>query len=285
MNRLTFITILIPFFALSAFSQSSVWKIEGNGSQMYIGGSIHKLRRQDYPLPNVFFKALANAQILVLETDVSEVNKPENVKYVVETMKFQNDSTLATVLSNEVYNKLDSTCIEYGIKLDEKNKLKPFFAVKELTYKVMKLNEITEDGVDIKLFKKAKEEGKLTLYLETFEDYLHILKQMTNIDGDDLVLYNLLDAEKNKEEFDEIVHSWKNGETKLMIELNEELKHSFPEIYQTLLFERNNNWMPQLEKYMETPEIEFVVVGAMHLPGPDGILQKMKKKGFKVEQL
>jgi uncharacterized protein YbaP (TraB family) len=36
---------------------------------------------------------------------------------------------------------------------------------------------------------------------------------------------------------------------------------------------------------MQTPEVEFVVVGAMHLPGPDGILQQMKDKGFNVNQL
>ena len=43
--------------------------------------------------------------------------------------------------------------------------------------------------------------------------------------------------------------------------------------------------MSHLEDYLKTPEVEFVIVGAAHLVGSEGVLNKLKQKGFKVSQL
>ncbi len=59
----------------------------------------------------------------------------------------------------------------------------------------------------------------------------------------------------------------------------------FPEIYHSLLIERNNNWIPQIEKMLRTKEVEFVLFGALHLVGDDGILAQLKARGYKIENL
>ena len=54
---------------------------------------------------------------------------------------------------------------------------------------------------------------------------------------------------------------------------------------QILLQDRNNLWMPKIEALFQSAEVEFVLVGAMHMIGQGGILQRLEAKGYKVEPL
>ena len=51
------------------------------------------------------------------------------------------------------------------------------------------------------------------------------------------------------------------------------------------MVERNNAWMPQIEALLTTEEVEFVLVGALHLVGDDGLLAQLSAKGYRVERL
>ena len=65
----------------------------------------------------------------------------------------------------------------------------------------------------------------------------------------------------------------------------QDFKTDYPDVYESLLVVRNNNWMPQIERLFSTPETEFVLVGALHLAGPDSVLKKLKDKGYSVTKL
>jgi hypothetical protein len=62
-----------------------------------------------------------------------------------------------------------------------------------------------------------------------------------------------------------------------------ELKQE-PLLYQRLLVERNRNWIPKIEALFARPRPAFVVVGAAHLVGPDGLIALLRAKGYTVEQ-
>lgn len=59
----------------------------------------------------------------------------------------------------------------------------------------------------------------------------------------------------------------------------------YPEIYNTIVKERKDDWKIQLENLLQTLQTEFVIVGVLHLYGPDGIFQQMKAKGYKINPL
>ena len=59
-----FITLIITALSfVFCFSQSSVWKIGKNGNTLYLGGSIHLLRAEDYPLPQEFDATFAKSEL------------------------------------------------------------------------------------------------------------------------------------------------------------------------------------------------------------------------------
>jgi len=81
--------------------------------------------------------------------------------------------------------------------------------------------------------------------------------------------------------------AWREGDLD-GIESNEavvSLREQFPEVYQTLLLDRNRDWMKQLNTLFDDDAIEFVLVGAMHLVGDDGLIHQLKNSGFAIEQL
>ncbi|MFQ3190047.1 MAG: hypothetical protein ACI936_001177 [Paraglaciecola sp.] len=56
-------------------------------------------------------------------------------------------------------------------------------------------------------------------------------------------------------------------------------------MYQDLLVTRNINWLPKIVNMLSDQPIEFVLVGALHLAGPDSVLAKLKAKGYKIKKL
>ena len=83
-----------------------------------------------------------------------------------------------------------------------------------------------------------------------------------------------------------LINAWKNGDkAKIQALLDDE--DSSPELRQylaeRLIKERNQRWLPQL--MTQTPDRTFVVVGAMHLYGHNGLLELLKQNGYQLSNI
>lgn len=285
MKHIILFLVLFQNFFNAAYSQSSVWTIEGNGTKIYIGGSIHLLREQDYPLPVQYENAFNQSDILVLETDINPENLKESRSNLMGYTLYPNSKSLKTELNENVYTKLDSAFNSVGLTLERMIGLKPVMSVLTLTrVELLKLG-VSVAGVDKYFYDKAQKQEKNVLFLEDIEYQVKLVSEFGEEDEDEYVLYSIDELDYYKNHYIEAIENWKTGDTTLFYNQSIEYKNLFPVLYNKLLLTRNNNWIPHLESYMQTPEVEFVLVGAGHLYGPDGILKKMKDKGYKIEQL
>lgn len=285
MKHLFFTTAILLLISFAANSQSSVWKVEGNDTEFYIGGSIHILRIQDYPLPEEFYEAYDNSDILTTEMDMNEMNNPSNAMKMQQKLMFQDESTLSGVLSKDVYSKLDSVGKGLGLNIKVMDKFKPSMVIITLTFQSLQKLGVTTEGVDAHFTTKANRDEKSLLFLETFDEQLSFIESMGEGNENEFVLYSLEDIETNEKEFIDLIEDWKIGQQELIQDQMQDFKLNYPDIYQTLVVKRNNNWMTHLESYLKTPEVEFVIVGAAHLVGSDGVLNKLRQKGYTVSQL
>jgi uncharacterized protein len=55
-------------------------------------------------------------------------------------------------------------------------------------------------------------------------------------------------------------------------------------IFEKLIYERNRKMVLKIEDFLRTKEVYFVIVGAGHLVGNQGIIEILKGKGYLVEQ-
>jgi len=277
------IFLLLKVFIL--FSQSPVWEVEKDGAKIYIGGTIHILREQDYPLPEQFQTAFNHSEILVTELDLKEMTSPANMEKLMKAMMYDDERTLKTVLNKDVYNDLDSVCRQFGMNLLTMDKFKPSMIIMTLTFQALNKTGAKSEGVDLYFANKAVTDNKSFLFLETFDEQLSFIENMGKENVDEFVRYSIRDLEEQLESFDDLIDEWKSGKSESMLAQLLKVEQDYPEIYKTLLVERNNNWIPLLESYFETPDVEFVLFGAMHLYGSFGILQQLQSKGYNIRQL
>ncbi len=123
-------------------------------------------------------------------------------------------------------------------------------------------------------------------YLEAADDQLEFISKMGEGSENELIEYTLNDLKNLSQYFGAMKGAWKSGDNDKLrkVALDPWIAH-FPNMYDSLLVERNNNWIPQIEAMLDTQEVEFILFGALHLVGEDGVLAQLKARGCEIENL
>jgi uncharacterized protein YbaP (TraB family) len=265
---------------------ASVWKVSTGQNSLYIGGTIHVLTPEDYPLPKEYDSAFQAADKLVFETDIAAINSIEFQQQMMAQLVYADGTTLDKVLKAETYTALKQHLATRNVPVEAMAQLKPALVAISLTVMELQAMGFTSEGVDQFYSNKARDEGKPQAWLETPDEQLAFIVGMGKEDESAMIDYALKDVEKLPDVINTMHASWLAGDMPALAAATiDDFKADYPQIYQDLLISRNNLWMPQITKMLNDEEVEFVLVGAMHLAGPDSILNKLKAKGFKVEKL
>src|SRR2546423_1025876 len=84
-------------------ARHSLWKLEGEGSTVDLLGSVHLLKKENYPLAQPIESAFTNAQIAVFETDEEKMHDPETQLKLMSKAQLPPGETLRQHLSPETY--------------------------------------------------------------------------------------------------------------------------------------------------------------------------------------
>lgn len=277
--------LLVGFISTAAGAQTSVYKISKGDRSIYLGGTVHLLRAQDYPLPAGYETAYKNSDVLTFETDTQGLQDPAVSQKMMSQGMYQDERTLKTVLVDSIYEKLRQAFAQYNLPFEMMQKMKPALAVTTLSAMGMQKMGMSAQGVDMYYTQKARVDKKELQHLESVQDQINRITTMADGNENEFVNYSLRDMEGMEKEMTALIENWKTGAAdKMMLEI-ESMQSDFPETYKSLLVERNNNWMPQILSYLENGTRAFVLVGSLHLHGPDGLLALLKNQGYQIEQL
>jgi uncharacterized protein len=265
-------------------AKSFLWKIESGSRVLYLAGSVHALTADVYPLNPAFEGAFAAADMLVEEIDLSQGDLLTLGPMLLAKGMYQDGRTFDSAVSKEtlalVLKRLDSPMAQQLIR-----GMKPWMVMLMLT--AMQVQQAGLDvnlGLDKYFFDKAQAARKTVVGLETAESQIDRFDGMPEALQEQLLRSTLEDLDAQSTELATIVAAWQRGDA---LSLERTLLGGFkeyPVAYQSLIVERNHNWMPQLEKCLARPTPCLVVVGAAHLVGSDGLLALLQKRGYRVEQ-
>lgn len=273
---------------LSAAAQanSPVWKISKNGHHFYLGGTIHLLADSDYPLPTAFDKAYAEATTLVFETDIEKMKAASNQTQLLRKLLYPAGENLRQKLTPETYQRLDNFFAARGVPTAEITRFRIGMTVMTLTLIELRSNGLAEEGVDMFFMKKAKDDKKPLDSLEELNAHMDFIANMGKGQEDEMIRQTLDDLEQMPAMIRNMKAAWRSGNNKQLADIAiREWKAEFPNVFKRLLTDRNNNWMQELAHYNNDADVEFVLVGALHLVGEDGLLAQLKKSGHTLEQL
>jgi uncharacterized protein YbaP (TraB family) len=282
-KALTLSTSLILSLGLQA---ASVWKVTNGQHSLYIGGTIHVLTPEDYPLAKEYDLAYQASDKVIFETDMEAATSLEFAQKMMRQMMYSDGTTINNVLQPDTYKALVIHLSSRQKSMQEFASHKPSLLAISLTFIELQAMGYTSEGVDVFYANKAKDQKKEQGWLETPDEQIAFLASLGGDDPNVMIEYTLKDIKKMPETFAKLHSTWLAGDMQGMADVGiTPFKADYPIIYQDLLVTRNNNWLPKIVNMLNDQPTELILVGALHLSGPDSVLTKLKAKGYKIEKL
>lgn len=280
------LTLVFTLSALTVQAKSTLWKVSSEKGTMYIQGSAHILKAENYPLAPEIEQAYSNAAALVLEVDMGEMMSPRTQQLILGKAMLKQPDTLRTLLSTETYSQLETAAADAGISLAALQQFKPWFATMTLTVVKMKKMGLDENlGLDRHFYTRAQQDGKNVIGLESIDFQIDLFNQLADENPDEFVSRALSEIDQMENELNRLLSAWETGDIQTLEGIINRCFLDYPKQYKTFITDRNKAWVRQLTRMLNSGETHMVVVGAGHLPGDEGVINLLKKQGFSVEQL
>jgi uncharacterized protein YbaP (TraB family) len=284
------IVVVVAFLAASLSAQTPaknfLWKVEApGGTSAYLLGSLHVLAVDSYPLAPPIEKAFAESKTLVEEVDLDEMSDPTAMMAALARAMLSDGKTLDQIIAPATYAEVRKRAESVGLPMLALDRMKPWLAAVTLMAPTLQSAGFKpEFGVDRHFFDRAKEKGMKRQALETVAYQLDRFDSMPLPVQEDLLKATIEDLDTQVKSVKEMARAWSAGDVAAVEKLTLTSFMESPELYQRLLVERNHNWVPHIEKCLSDNASCFVVVGAAHLVGQDGLPALLAKKGLKVTQ-
>jgi len=265
-----------------------LWQVDSPTARAYLLGSIHLLDQRVYPLAPVIEQAFAAADILVLEADVFDTPREEVMQSIMAYATYEPGQTLKNQLSESDYLELVGALLEAGIPSDSVQQYRPWFIALMVDQALWtRLGLRPEYGLDA--YFQAKAAGqKEVRELESFESQIQMLAGLSDQEQILMISWTMEDLEHVAEDFDEMVRIWERGDIQEMEEEQRKEVHEDPRfepIWKSMFDNRNVAMADRIGTLMQTNKRLFIVVGAGHLVGPQGLITLLRQRGYTVRQL
>jgi uncharacterized protein YbaP (TraB family) len=247
---------------------------------------VHLLSKDYYPLSPALDAAFRECDLLVEELHFGQMAAVESQMMILMRGMLPAGQTLDKVVTPATFKLVSDRVKALGMPIEPLTRFKPWaLALTLLGLEWQAAGFDAELGLDKHFYDQAVAAGKEIQGLETIEFQISRFDEMTMEEQDRLLASTMSELETEKAAVTTLADAWKAGDAPTVEKIVlQELKKE-PRMYQRLLVERNNNWMPKIEALFSRRSRAFVVVGAAHLVGSDGLLSMLKAKGYTVEQL
>jgi uncharacterized protein YbaP (TraB family) len=263
------------------------WQADAGKGTLYLLGSIHFGTDEMYPLPGIMTSLFKQADALVVEADVSNLDPAATARLVAEKAMYRDGTTLQQQLSPELWQHLQAASTKLGMPVELLNMQKPWFVSMTLTALALnKLGYAEDKGIDIHFLSLAKGKKKV-IELEGFEWQLSLFDRMTAKEQIKMLEETLGELEQGKAYFDELLAAWQAGDAAAIQKLfDDEASASGDEKFnRMILTDRNKTMTEKLHAMAEQGGRYFVVVGAGHMSGELGIVARLRQRGYRIKQL
>jgi uncharacterized protein YbaP (TraB family) len=294
--------IALAFFcaliSISACAQSSaykpgapvmMWKISSPNNSAYLLGSVHLGDKSLYPLPPVIENAFAASSLLIVEVGSRNVAQMQSQvqQLIAEKGTYPLGDDLYNHITPETRAKLDAFLNHYGYPSLLIASFRPWMAA--LTVSMLPLIKAglnPNEGIDLYFMKKAGVKR-----IEQLEDpawQINLLADVSERTSDKLLISAIAQAEHSTETWTKLATFWTEGAGDKIDELTktQDAADTTDEkvLSRRLREDRNPHMTDRLEKCLQSSESCFMIVGAAHAVGSEGIVKQLQARGYRVEQ-
>lgn len=264
----------------------SIWQITGQDNRIFLLGSIHVLRERDHPIPIAIEEAYREAEVLIMEMDIDDLDPIALVGLVSELGVIKDGGSLQEIMGAQLYTQAVDYAARLDIPISMLAQSEPWLAA--VTVEQMMLVRIgfnPEYGIEFHLAAMAGRDNKQVLGLESPREQLEFLDQLSLSAQRSLLIQTLRESLTIEDDIDPLINAWRHGDIAFLEKnLLTEMQRS-PELYKTLVVDRNEAWVEKIRELTEREDDYLVIVGALHLVGTDGVPARLAEIGITAEQL
>ena len=261
------------------------WAVKGQHNTVYFLGSVHMLKAADRELPPEIMRAYAQSKTLVMELNLSDVNADALLGAGLESATLPAGQSLAEVIGPDLYRVLLAHAEPLGLDPDMLAHFRPWFAA--LLLEQLSLAQAGFDastGVDLQLTKRAEQDHKPIVALETVAEQLGIFASLSREQQREYLRSTLHELDTASTDTANLVQAWQHGDTAALARLLRAASADSPTLFRMLTTDRNRKWLPTITALLSDDHDDLVIVGALHLIGNDGLIELLKRAGYSAVQ-
>jgi len=270
-----------------ARAEPGLWIVHGPKATIYLFGTIHVLHQnQVWETPEIT-RAFAASQELWLE-----VPDPDNVQAVqplIAQLGADPQHPLSTKLAPPELAHLDAVAKSVGMREGERtlDPMRPWLAAVALEDALLvHAGYDPHSGVEPALLRDAQAAGKPVRGFETLEQQMRFFADMPPAVELQLLENTLQDFDQGASKLDAMVNAWIKGDDAAITRTTvDEIKKPFPELYRTIVVQRNEAWAEAIAQMLNGSGVTFIAVGAAHLAGPDSVQNALARRGVRVDRV
>ena len=286
LRPLLLIALLLPQFGQAAGEPLMAWQVAGDSARLTLLGSVHMAFPDVYPLREDLEKAFVGADALVVEVDITGTGAAEIQRLLLDEGMLPAGQTVEQHLSTTVWSSLQAYMESQALPSDSFVRMKP--GLLATTLSALRLAEFgmqVEHGIDRHFLNRAQSD-KPVLELESPAEQVALLLDFP--DPDLLMAQTLLQLEDMEAIIAPVYQAWLRGDSAALNRLllaQERASHpEFEAIYRRFYDDRNHAMADRLAQLLAGEGHYFVVVGAGHLVGEEGIIALLQRTGVTISR-
>lgn len=290
MNRTRFLALSLILlhgtFCFAADDPIPLWSVGHPGGKVFLLGSIHLLKEEITPYRGAIRDAFSESDCLVVEAYIGSENMMANAGKMMQAGTLPEGQSLETILPADRYRDLVKLVEELGFDVKAYRQYRPWMlALTISSFSMIKQGYNPLLGVDIHFIKQAESRKMVIEELEGVDAQIDLFRNMTPKEETAFLFSSLLEQKEQEKMVDRIVESWKKGRLGELADILLEGERENPELknfYRNLILKRNEQMAEKILGFIRDQRKCFVIVGAAHLIGENGIVELLRKKGVEV---
>ncbi len=280
------VIVLVGGTTRAAADTLPLWEVAGRDGRIVLMGSIHFLRPGQDMLPDAAIDAVRAADTIYMELDLDDLDPAAAQAAVQRYGVDPQGRSLETLLGPRSWASAQAKAQKLGLDLATLRSFEPWLAAVTISQlQLAALGYDSQAGVEQQILALARDGRKEIRGLETVDQQFGALDGLPTATQAAFLEQTLDEAATMGEEIGRMVEAWRSGDTQTMAREFLGPVREQPELYRRIVVERNSDWARQLVPLLRDGKRYLVVVGTLHLVGPDSVIALLQKTGYTVRQL
>ena len=285
-GALLIVAAAVAALAAGSRSRHFLWELHGpSGQKGFIMGSIHLAHAGLYPLDSAITEAFAASGQLTVEINMEDM-PIEEVNDYIQRYGFSADSApLLERLTPPTREALERS----GFYSPQLAPMSPWLAALSIQLEVMQKNGFeSRFGLDKHFIDLAKTRGLDILELETIDEQMGMLVNMSEEEADLFLRSAILEMDDLPKRMKEFLTAWREGDVPGFSAIFFDEYDKYPELLplmDKIIFQRNRLMADRIQRQLAgSSETHFIIIGAGHLVGDPSVLSLLADQGYTLTQ-